>query len=99
MNLQKFIAAEAERHVWSVAAGRPDNVSEWRKAITAEDYKAGAQLLLPVVERMKTALEFYANGFSPKLTESMMGVNTPAYGDRGLRAQQCLAELEKLGEM
>jgi hypothetical protein len=46
-----------------------------------------------IVKELKEALEFYATGFDKKLTNSMMGVNTPALLDGGKRARLALDNL------
>lgn len=48
------------------------------------------------IEKLRGALEFYANGFDKKLTNSMMGVNTPALADGGKIAREALATKETL---
>lgn len=65
---------------------------EIKKAMESEITRLRAQLAEAVKE-----LEFYAEGFTKRPTESMMGEFTPALVDRGARAQEFLAKLRKDG--
>ncbi len=103
MNLQKYIEAGADKYCdettddylcHHVPHHQCQNCNGKEEA-----YKAGASLLLPVVERMKAALEFYAKDQQFSDGTTMNNSQKRDMDDYGSTAREALAELDKLGEM